>query len=226
MTVRCAPLHPCCWVAILVLALSAVAASEGELVDRLQARYDTLSDLRADFVQELHSGLLGADEPEKGRLVVTKSGMMRWDYQHPEPKVALVRGTRAWLYLPEENEVQCYALDDLSRDDVVGALLTGSVDLRQAFRVEVLPREEPGQAVLRLRPHALSEEFEEILLTIAVDDLTVMRLQVIDPVGNRWEYHFRNVRINRGVRETVFRLHLPEDVVWTGPCFQDQPPGP
>jgi outer membrane lipoprotein-sorting protein len=209
----------------LLLAAPAGASSSGEeLVERVQRRLDTLSDLRAEFVQVLHSGVLGADEPESGRLVAAKSGRMLWEYRDPAPRVAGVAEGWGWIYDPEFGELECYPLEDLTRDDVVGGLLTGQIDLRRSFEIEVDERSAEERATLYLRPRRLSEEFDELQLTVRTTDLLLESVLLVDPVGNRLEYRFAEQEVNRGVEDSDFRFALPAGAHRSASCL-DMPAG-
>jgi outer membrane lipoprotein-sorting protein len=205
--------------ALLLAGAPAGAAPGADLLDRVQERFDTLHDLRADFVQVLHSGVLGSDEPESGTLVAARPGRMLWEYRTPSPRVAGVGHGWGWLYDPELEELECYPLEDLTRDDVVGSLLTGRIDLRESFEVEVLEEAEAGGVTLLLRPRRLSEEFEELRLTLRRSDLVLEALVVVDPVGNRLEYLFSEQRLNGGVADSDFRHPLPPGTRKGEPCL-------
>jgi len=75
------------------------------LVDRLQSAYDRLETLRAEFVQTLHTVALAEPQEERGILYLRRPSLMRWEYQMPETKLAVVDGARTWLYIPAENQV-------------------------------------------------------------------------------------------------------------------------
>lgn len=194
---------------LLLSGASGLASIEANLVDRVQERFDTLRDLRAGFMQVLHSGVLGSEEPESGHLVAAKPGRMLWEYEAPYPRVAGVGEGWGWLYDPELEELECYPLEDLTRDDVVGGLLTGRVDLRSSFEIEVSDGPGPGRATLLLRPRELSEEFDELHLVVRISDLLLEALVLVDPVGNRLEYLFSEQRVNTGVNDEDFRHPLP-----------------
>jgi outer membrane lipoprotein carrier protein len=164
-----------------------------------------------------HSGALGAEEPENGRLVAAKPGRMRWEYESPEPKMAVVDGEWAWIYYVDEGEIECHHLEGRLDGSPVAALLSGSVDLREEFLIEVGTVQD-GQRTVRLRPRELSEDFEEVVLTVREKDLTPRHLEVIDPVGSRQEFRFDNVRVNQGVGVEAFAPRVPRDVVWNGDC--------
>jgi outer membrane lipoprotein-sorting protein len=149
---------------------------------------------------------------------------MLWEYEDPAPRVAGVGEGWGWLYDPEIAELECYPLEDLTRDDVVGGLLTGQIDLRRHFEIEVDEEGPEGHATLLLRPRRLSEEFDELQLTVRTSDLILERLLLVDPVGNRLEYRFADQVVNRGVEDSDFRYPLPAGTRRGDPCT-DMPEG-
>ena len=63
-----------------------------QVVAGLQAWLDGTRDLEGRFEQRIVSGAFGAGSTEKGKLALLRPGRMRWDYESPEKKVALVNG--------------------------------------------------------------------------------------------------------------------------------------
>src|SRR6185503_10918364 len=100
---------------LLMTALAASAAAvpapaagdepADAIVERLQARLDRMATLKGRFVQTLDSKSLGRPRTEEGRFCLKKPSFMRWDYERPEEKLALLDGTHSWLYLPADREV-------------------------------------------------------------------------------------------------------------------------
>src|SRR5262245_52123654 len=74
-------------------------AAVDPLLTRLQARIDHLRSLKGRFVQSLDSKSLGRPRTEEGRFCLRKPSLMRWDYEKPEEKLAILDGRNSWLYV-------------------------------------------------------------------------------------------------------------------------------
>ena len=183
------------------------------LVDRIQGSYDRLDSLQADFVQVLDSVALGQPQRERGKLYLQRPARMRWEYQAPEEKLAVVDGKQTWLYVPAENQVIVGTLEEVRRSGAAGLLLAGRVRLRRDFRVETAGEDaEPGTATLRLTPVEANEEFAELELTVSLGDLLPVRIVVHGHLGDVMTYHLSHVRAGVALDPSLFRFEPPEGV--------------
>lgn len=198
----------------LALVLSAVAADESldavNVLERVQAWLDGTRDLRARFEQRLESGALGGGVAETGTMFLARPGRVRWDYDPPDAKVAIVVDGKTGLYLPEEEEWIEGTLDE--DDGLLPVLLAGdrrladlfdatlvatpSVGGRGSYRVRVVPKEEGAV-------------FEAAVLAATPPSFALTEVDVLDPAGNRTVFRLDRIRRNRGIDDGVFRLGSP-----------------
>ena len=190
-------------------------AEVGDLVARLQASYDRLDTLRADFVQTLSSVALGEPQEERGVLYLRRPALMRWEYRRPEFKLAVVDGTRTWLYIPAENQVIVGTLEEVQRSGVAGLLLAGRVDLQSDFEVRPNAAEEAppsGTAALTLIPRGPAKEFTRIDVTFSLETDLPIRIAVHGSLGEVMEYRFSHVRTGMPLDRSLFLFEPPEGV--------------
>ena len=96
--------------AVLVSTALAVAAplaqsskeTAEQLAGRIQARYDTIRDFEADFVQTYQGGLLRTKTTEQGTVAIKRPGRMRWVYTKPERKEFVSDGQRSTPTCPRQ----------------------------------------------------------------------------------------------------------------------------
>ncbi len=202
----------------------AAEVSAETVLGQLQRWLDGTRDLQGRFEQQLLSGALGADVEESGRLYVQRPGRMRWNYTHPEEKVALVDGLRTWLYVAEDRQLILAGLD--SENELMAVLLTGRGRLADLFdpSLEASPNDGgDGAYRLRLVPGAASAAVEEvILLTLRPPRYAIEAVEVLDAAGNRMRYRFRRLRRNQGLAEELFRFDPPPGTDIVG--SHDPPP--
>src|SRR5512145_2944044 len=90
-------IRPALLLAVLLfnaLAISAQSNNQSELirlVNGLQAKYDNVSSLAADFTQ-VYNEPGKQERRESGRVLLKKPGRMRWDYTSPEEKLFICDG--------------------------------------------------------------------------------------------------------------------------------------
>ncbi len=176
----------------------------------LQAWLDGTRTLDCRFEQRLVSGALGAGLAESGRLRVERPGRMRWDYDPPDPKVALVREERTFLYLPDEGQ---YLIGELSESEgILPDLLAGRGRLEELFEVSLAKEGDAARTRpwrLRLVPRRAAAGVEELLLSLDGRDFAILAAEVVDGSGSRTEYAFRRVRRNRPFPAGVFEFTPP-----------------
>src|SRR6187399_727364 len=76
--------------------------SPDALAKDLQARYQSIRDFSADFVQSYRAGVLKTQTRESGKVSVKKPGKMRWTYAKPERKELVSDGRRMYWYVPDD----------------------------------------------------------------------------------------------------------------------------
>lgn len=209
--------------ALLLLGLfTAAPAVAGELdaaavLAGVQRWLDGTRDLSGYFVQQMESGALGSGPAESGRIYVRRPGAMRWDYEEPEKKLALVRGRETTLYLEEDGEVLLGRLDDEA--GLLPTLLLGEGDLSELFQAELLATpKQGGEGAYRIRlaPRVSAEFVEEVILTVRPRLFAIDRAEVLDALGNRVMYGFVELKRNRGVAADLFVFEPPAGTRITG----------
>jgi len=181
--------------------------SAGEILDRVQGWLDETRDLQGKFEQRLESGVFGDSVTESGRLWIARPGRMRWEYQRPEVKVAIVKNGKTWLYLEEDRQLQLGQLDHDTR--LLPMLLAGDGRLAELFDPELVEPEggsRDGAYRLRLTPTSDSDAFEEVVVITTAPEFAVEGVEVLDAVGNRGSYRFTRIRRNRGLSDDLFRF--------------------
>src|SRR5258705_8306547 len=107
-----------------------------ELLTRMESCYRASPGITADFEQTLESRTLNRPIQETGSVSLKPPGRMRWEYAKPRGKIAITDGNRAYLYLPEDEQVFVGRIQDLDRGAVASGLLLGTTPLRRDFKVE------------------------------------------------------------------------------------------
>src|SRR5262245_12058943 len=157
---------------LLVLVVSpGVNAQKSELdqlVLSLQAKYNKLRSLAADFTQ-VYSAPGERTRRESGRLLLKKPGRMRWDYTTPESKLFISNGRVIYEYLPSDKYATKSSVKESDDLRAPFMFLLGRGNLRRDFKLIEFAREAPVQAgnkVLRLIPKR-AQDFTELMIEIA-----------------------------------------------------------
>ena len=184
--------------------LDSIAVAQG-----LQRWLDGTRSLERDFEQSLASGALGAGLEESGRFYLERPGKMRWDYDSPERKVAIVIGSATRLWIEEDAQMWEGQLDG---DALLALLLTGDRPLVELFQPALLATPDlggNGQYRLQLVPLEAADSFQQVLLTLGSGDFSIDEAEVLDAAGNRMIYRFGAARRNHELSADIFEFEPP-----------------
>lgn len=184
-----------------------------QLINGLQAKYNQISSLAADFTQ-IYNAPGQKSRRESGHLLLKKPGKMRWDYTAPEPKLFISDGKWLYEYVPAEKYASRTAIKESGDMRAPFAFLLGRGNLRRDFKTIELARESPvraGNTVLRMVPKRAAD-FRELVLEIEPGTLRIARLTLIESGGARSDFLFSNVQENAPAGPAQFVFKAPAGV--------------
>jgi outer membrane lipoprotein carrier protein len=200
----------------LILLLGACAGAQALPIDRLvaivDARYNSLTTLRADFTETFTEG--NDSRTEAGVLYLQKPGRMRWDYQQPQHKLFLIDGSNVWLYVYGEQQAERTPVNSVEDLRTPLRFLLGHTNLRRELAdlsYGGLDPQQPGDVVMRGIPRFMTDQFSEMLLEItpAYDiDRIVIRMRD----GSQTDFHLANIEANHRLPGSLFRFTPPAGV--------------
>lgn len=199
--------------ALAVSAQSNNQSELGRLVNALQAKYNKLSSLAADFTQ-VYTAPGQSERRESGHLLLKKPGKMRWDYTSPEPKLFISDGKWLYEYVPAEKYATRSSIKEAGDLRAPFAFLLGQGNLRRDFKRIEFAGESPikaGNKVLRLVPK-LAQDFKELLIEVEPNSLQMSRLSIIEPNDARSDFVFSNVQENVPTPAAQFTFKAPPGV--------------
>jgi outer membrane lipoprotein carrier protein len=194
----------------VILLPAALAADVKSLAAEVDAHYNRLRSLQADFT-ELYRGS-GMERTESGTLWLKKPGKMRWEYRSPREKLFVSDGKDAWFYVPDDRQARKSPAKKL--DDVRSplALLLGKTKLEKELQgLSLAPDVEavqPGDVVLRGVPQALADRVNEILVEITPEH-QIARIVIHEVDGAVTEYRFGETKENVSIADERFHFRPP-----------------
>ena len=195
---------------------TAVDSSCAERVaTRVQARYERIRDLEAEFEQTTHSvtlgsGALGSPEPSRGRVVFAKPGKMRWSYESPEPSLVVSDGVTLWLYNPGLKEASRLRVTEGYLTGAALQFLLGEGKLLEEFTVAASGCG-TGSVELELVP-VNPASYERLGLVVAESTGDVRSTTIVDLFGNQTRISFEKLRTDLGPPAATFVFEVPPDV--------------
>jgi len=199
--------------------LSVPAASQPKAVSataiaaKIDARYNSMKSLRAEFT-EIYSGG-GIERSESGTLELKKPGKMLWHYTSPREKFFVTDGSTAWFYVPGERQARRAAVKKL--DDLRSPLryLLGRTRLAKELRgLSLAPDVQPataGDVMLRGVPVGMEDRISQVL--IEADAQGYLRRIIMNELdGSRTEFQLTSQRDNVPVSDASFHFQPPPGV--------------
>jgi outer membrane lipoprotein carrier protein len=213
MKTRTAGIMLLLWLCLPVLWAQPGGTGARDAAARIDARYNVMRSLRADFTENYSGG--GIERSESGTLWLKKPGKMRWDYVSPRKKIFLIDGATAWFYVPGERQARRTTVKKV--EDLRSPLryLLGRTRLEKELRglslaVDVAP-EKPGDVVLRGVPVGMEDRISEVLLES--DGQGYLRRIVMNELdGSRTEFRLEQQQENVAIPDTEFRFQPPAGV--------------
>ena len=189
---------------------AAVAApfAQANGVDDLEAFYDRVDTLTADFEQRQVDDRGNVMQRASGIFVLSRPDRFRWAYQDPYEQIIVSDGNVFRFYDVDLAQVTVRDIDATLRA-TPALLLTGGAALEDAFNISAAGNRD-GMSWVRLTPRADDTDFEEVRLGLDDQVPAVMELQ--DSLGQTTRIRFSNVEINPAIDDDRFTLDIPDDV--------------
>jgi len=226
-------LLPCLVAAVMTIVPSlAAAASVSEVVTALEKGYASLRDLQASFTQRSELAAVKKVQTGAGELFIRKErgagAMFRFNYRKPRQEI-VSNGKTVWYYLPENRQVMTMDAASLfaGGGGVALSYLTGMGEISRDFTARFAGdgKDAGGNYVLELVPKNSGQAFQKLHLTIsgkAVEEFLangratvpfpIVSSVVFDQQGNRTVIEFSRVKVNRGVKASLFTFAVPPGV--------------
>jgi outer membrane lipoprotein carrier protein len=194
-----------------------------DLVARVQAQYDRTTHLHAHFRQEIR--MRGFDQAQTGggQVWILKPGMMRWEYTIPERQTIIANGDMLWIYLPDERQVIRERAHESMGSRTPALFLAGQARLTELFTVAGPSSQAPGEEGplrLELTPKEGALPYAQVQLGIDPSSYQVVRVRLVDPLGNVTTMWFSDIDTAGAVDPALFQFQVPPGVdVISPPAF-------
>ncbi len=203
------------WLVALAGVSAAPHPEAQDLVRLFESRYRSAHTLETVFLERyVEAG--GPVRAESGRAYFRRPGMMRWEYESPEPKLFVSDGKTVWFYVPADRTVVRTAVKESADWRMPFALLTREPKLsRVCSQIRLADQREAveaGHAVLRCTPKENAQDIREIVIEIDAKNGDIARVLVREAGGVEIDFRFANWRRDVPVPESQFRFTAPMGV--------------
>lgn len=197
------------------------AGSQGTaeaLARALDARYRTVRDFSASFVQTYRGGALRTKSTERGTVKIRKPGLMRWLYDAPEKKEFVSDGHSIYSYFPADRQVMVSRVPSDLESTTPALFLAGKADIARDFVADFAPSPVPGTIGLKLTPRKPEANVDYFIVATEQPGLQIRGLAAKDAQGGDSTLVFSNLKENQGISDKEFAFRIPKgvDVVTNG----------
>jgi outer membrane lipoprotein carrier protein len=172
---------------------------------RLAALLAPVQRLSAEFTQTVlgsHHELLQSAE---GYLKLARPQQFKWVLEAPYPQTIVTAGERLFIYDPDLNQVQVKPLADALAGTPALVLLGNAADIDAQFVVSDEIVDAMHRFVLIPRdPEALYTE-----LHLVFSDSRLVRIEIVDSLGQLTDVNFHNLEINGALASDEFEFVVP-----------------
>jgi len=196
----------CC---VALLCASASALGGDSAVEKIQRAYENIKDIKGEFVQKSQIRDLKRTDTFTGTFVIKMPSQMRWQYNDEKKRhftEVLIARDELLIYQKEEKQVFKGKFDSDSYGQAPIALLTGFAHINREFTVT----EKNGK--LLLKPRKGMGSVVSIEITPSDGEFPIDSLTIIDRRSNSIRITLKDVRINSGVKESLFSFSPPQGV--------------
>jgi outer membrane lipoprotein carrier protein len=195
-------------VTFVLFILSLAGASPDEEVKRIQDVYGHIKDIKGSFVQKSHIKDLERTDTYKGTFFIKQPMKVKWNYGGAAGQEVLINDDEIIIYQKKEKQ----AFRGLFNADTYGrapiALLSGFGKIQEEFSVT------GKDGTLLLKPKKLVSSIKSIELELCNDEFPIRSFTIYDSHDNKIVITLEDVKINSGLKDSMFEPSLPEDTTF------------
>jgi outer membrane lipoprotein carrier protein len=184
------------------------APKVGEVVRKLQARYDATKDFTADFTQTVEAATLGQPLQSTGLVFFKRPGRMRWEFVAPEKQTIVADGKTLWVYQPDSHQVLKAPFRAAFQSATPISFLLGVGELARDFDPTLVAADKSDVIRLKLVPKQ-EHQIGVLVLDVSPKTYDIVAAEVTDPLGNVTRLKFSNMKRDVGLDDAKFTFRAP-----------------
>lgn len=198
---------------ICLISLSSVGAQTigvDEVVNRLRTSREQTKDFTADLIQEKKVSLLREKVISKGRIRFKHPNKISIEFFHPESSQMVFDGRTLLFYFKEEKIAERYQVGD---NPVIEKYLFFSKDpFQEKLAQWKIAEDWESIVVMEILPKVKEALFVKTRLWVSKKDWMVIGMEMVERNGDTTLLRYSNLKVNSGLTDSDFEIHLPKDV--------------
>ena len=197
--------------AALLLLLPGIS-SAGSGKQALQRFFNDVRSLKADFVQTVESEDFRKSEKSSGKLMMSRPGHFRWDYNKPYLQQIIADGKQLWIFDIDLDQVIVKSMKK-ALGNTPAVLLSGTADLSDQFTINDYSAEKQSADAsldwVELRPKDEDAGFQFVRLGFNTD---LRQMVLLDAFGQQTRIQFSELQRNPAIDPKMFEFTPPPGV--------------
>lgn len=182
-----------------------------QILDRVENKYLAIG-FSARFVQTATIKALDISDTALGAIYIKPPGMMRWEYESPDPQLIISNGKTLWVYRPEDNQVMTGKPPVLFGDGKGAGFLSDIKMLREKFNITLEKSEDSAVYILKLIPKKKLADIAMIYLFVKKEDAVLTRIVTHNMYGDETAIDLKNIHFEPKLGDELFTFKVPDGI--------------
>jgi outer membrane lipoprotein carrier protein len=187
--------------------LKASSLTLDEIIDRVEERYSAPGFL-ARFSQKSTLKAMEITDTASGFVLFKRPGMMRWEYEKPEPQQIITDGKTLWIYRQEDNQVMIGKAASYFGDGKGVGFLSDIKLIRKKFSLS-LEKTDNQNYVLKLLPIEKKLDLSVIYLSISKKTFDVIQIVTYNSYGDETIIELEGFQFKENIDDANFKFEIP-----------------
>jgi len=205
------------WLLILIFLIfisfpfkGAAQMGAEEVVRHLREVQEKTKDFSADLYQEKKLSLLKEKIVSRGRIRFKKPDKVSIEFFHPESSQMAFDGKTVLLYYKDEKIAERYSFHT---NPIAERYLLFSKDPFQEKLAEwKILEDRESFLMMEIIPKVKDPLFVKTRLRVSKKDWMVIGMEMVEKNGDTTSIRYSNMKVNTGLTDSDFEIHLPKDV--------------
>ncbi len=194
-------------ITLLVFTYSALSASSvDEEIQKIQKVYENVRDIKGNFVQKSYIKDLKRTDTYRGQFFIKIPKKLKWEYKGEAPQEIFVNNDEIIVYQKKEKQAFKGKFDWKTYGQAPIALLSGFGRIQEEFSLS------KNDGYLLLKPKNPMGSITSIEIETSKDEFPISSFIIKDSHLNKIEITLRNVKVNTGLTDGLFKPSLPESI--------------
>jgi len=183
-----------------------LASDADQQIARIQKAYENIKDLKGSFVQKSVIKDLDKTETYKGEFFIKPPLKMKWVYKGKAAQDLTINNDTVLIYKKGDNQAYKSKFDRDTYGQTPVALLGGFGNIKEEFIASG-----KGDSII-LKPRKPMGSVTSVRVRTSAEGFPIRSFVINDSHSNVVEIVISDVKINTGLKDSLFSLSLPKEV--------------